>query len=359
MKPKNKKIIRIKAFLMRCLCFKKRRMIDPKKVSSILVLRYDRIGDMVVTTPLFRALREGFPEAKIAVLASPSNAKVVEYNPNINEVYVFPKSILGRLLVLRKLRRKNFSLIVDLEHNLIWHIIFHIRLINPKWVVSSFKFDRYGVKPASLGLFNLIADIKPSVTMTEIYLGISQALGIPRREGDLRYQLICSDANNNYAKEVLGEKRGLFVGINLFGSKKGWEIRAEDCLTICREILAKHKNLKIFLFSTMENFSLIEAIFEEMNLPSVVLLKPTSDVMDAAAVISKLDLLVTPDTSFSHIACAFDVPLVAVNPKSEVVFKNWRPLHPSSRAKVIFSKDEKSLKGYSYLELKNAVESFL
>jgi hypothetical protein len=58
-------------------------------------------------------------------------------------------------------------------------------------------------------------------------------------------------------------------------------------------------------------------------------------------------------------ACAFDVPLVAVNPKSDVVFQNWKPLHPSGRVKVIFSKEEKSLSGYSYEELKRAVESFL
>ena len=359
MKKKNKLAVRIKAFLMRLLCFKRSEQIDLKKVNSILILRYDRIGDMVVTTPLFRALRTGFPEAKIAVLASESNAQVIENNPNIDEVYVFSKSLISRLLMLVRLRSQRFSLLVDLEHNLIWHIIFHVRLINPKWVVSSFKCERYGVKPNVLGLFSLIAKTKPSVTMAEIYIGISKALGIPRRDDDLRYQLCPSDANYAYATSMLGDKNNYFLGVNLFGSKKAWEIRKADCIAICKGLYETHPNVKIFLFSTAENYPVVKKIAEEMKLVSVVLLKPTNDVMDAAAVISQLDLLVTPDTSFSHVACAFDIPLVAVNPKSDVVFRNWRPLHPSNRAKVIFSQEEKSLQGYSYAELNAAVQSFL
>jgi len=359
MKKKSKFSIRIKAFLMRCLCSKRRDSIDMTKVKSILILRYDRIGDMVVTTPLFRALRKRFPEAKISVLASQSNARVIESDPNVDEVYVFPTSPVKRLWTLAKLRVQKFTLLVDLEHNLIWHIIFHIRLINPKWIVSSFKCDRYGVNPSSLGLFNLIAKVKPSVAMAEIYLGIAEALGALREEGDSKYQLVCSAANQKYAEEMLGDKKTFFLGINLLGSKKGWEIRKEDCLRICAEALASHPEARIFLFSTKSSFCMLDEMVERINLPSVRLLKPTDDVMDAAAVISKLDLLVTPDTSLSHMACAFDVPLVSVNPKSDVVFQNWKPLHPSGRVKVIFSQEEKSLKGYSYAELRSAVESFL
>ena len=359
MKKKSKISIQIKAFLMRLLCSRKRVDVNLDKVESILVLRYDRIGDMVVTTPLFKALRERFPEVKISVLASQSNAKIIENNPNINQVYVFPASLIKRLMLLAKLRAEQFSLLIDLEHNLIWHIIFHIRVINPKWVASSFKFDRYGVNPKSLALFSLIAKTRASGAMAEIYMGIAQALGVLRNDGDLRYQLICSAKNMTYALAVLGDKKSFVVGINLLGSKTGWEIRKEDCARICKDILRRRPETKILLFSTPSSFEETGQLVEAINMPSISLLRPTDDVMDAAAVISKLDLLITPDTSLTHIACAFDTPLVTVNPKSDAVFANWRPLHPSGRVKVIFSKYEKSLKGYSYTDLKSAVENFL
>jgi ADP-heptose:LPS heptosyltransferase len=170
---------------------------------------------------------------------------------------------------------------------------------------------------------------------------------------------MCSIKNIAYASAVLGDKKSFVVGINLFGSKNGWEIRKEDCARICKDILTLRPQTKILLFSTPSSFGEISQLVESINLSSISLLKPTDDVMDAAAVISKLDLLVTPDTSLTHIACAFDTPLVTVNPKSDAVFANWKPLHPSGRVKVIFSKYEKSLKGYSYAELKRAVENFL
>jgi ADP-heptose:LPS heptosyltransferase len=81
--------------------------------------------------------------------------------------------------------------------------------------------------------------------------------------------------------------------------------------------------------------------------------------MDAATIISSLDLLITPDTSLVHIACAFSTPLVAVYPDSPNAFIQWKPLHLSGKCKVIFSKNEKSLEGYSYDELLKAVDELI
>jgi len=47
---------------------------DDLSVSSIrkiLIIRLDRIGDMVMTTPIFRALKEKWPDAQITVLTNP------------------------------------------------------------------------------------------------------------------------------------------------------------------------------------------------------------------------------------------------------------------------------------------------
>jgi ADP-heptose:LPS heptosyltransferase len=257
-----------------------------------------------------------------------------------------------------KLRRKRFSLLIDLEHNLIWHQIIHTRLINPKWVASSFKCDRYGVNTHTLTLYDVMAKVKPDNPMVEIYLGISEALGVPRVEGDERYQLVLSKENLAYAESYFNSE-SFFVGFNFFGSKKGWEISAEDFYKLCSEVFAIRPTLKVLVFATQENLPRIKDMVAAATLPFVRVVSPTSDVMDAAAIISKLDLVITPDTSFTHIVCAFDIPIVSINPKGDEVFQNWKPIHPSSRARVIFSKGAKSLKGYSYEELKSAVESYL
>lgn len=358
MSKKNKRGVRLKAWLMSQLCNKAKVTFSPAQVNSILVLRYDRIGDMVVTTPLFRALKKGFPGAELSVLASQTNAAVIKNNPNIDQIYVLPKSIASRLTLLMKLRRKRFSLLIDLEHNLIWHQIIHTRLIRPTWVATSFKCDRYGVDAHSLTLYDVMASVKPDNPMVEIYLGISEALGLPRVEGDERYQLVLSRENLEYAESYFNSEN-FFVGFNFFGSKKGWEISAEDFYKLCSEVFAIRPTLKVLVFATQETLPRIKEVVAEATFSFIRVVTPTSDVMDAAAIISKLNLLITPDTSFTHIACAFDIPLVNINPKGDEVFQNWKPILPSGRVKVIFSKEEKSLKGYSYSELSDAVESYL
>ncbi len=59
-------------------------------IRKILLLRADRIGDMLCTTPAFRAMRETYPDARIDLVASPGNKAVVRDNPHIDNVYTFP-----------------------------------------------------------------------------------------------------------------------------------------------------------------------------------------------------------------------------------------------------------------------------
>ena len=74
----NKKL---KAYLLRLLTKKKNLTFDLKKSKRVLILKYDRIGDMVVTTPIFRELKNAYPNISISVLASEENKDVIRYNP--------------------------------------------------------------------------------------------------------------------------------------------------------------------------------------------------------------------------------------------------------------------------------------
>ncbi len=84
----------------------------------ILVVRRDNIGDLLCTTPLLQAIRSQYPAAYLAVLASSYNVDVIEGNPDVDAVYVFPKRQQGwgllrtlflRLKLLREIRRQKFD----------------------------------------------------------------------------------------------------------------------------------------------------------------------------------------------------------------------------------------------------------
>lgn len=61
----------------------------------ILVLKRDKLGDMLLTTPLFALLRQRLPGATIEVLASDYNAWVLGGNPDVDRVWVYRRSRIG------------------------------------------------------------------------------------------------------------------------------------------------------------------------------------------------------------------------------------------------------------------------
>lgn len=56
--------------------------------AHILVVRTDRLGDMVLTLPLFQAVKQAFPHTHLSVLASQANADIARMCPNVDEVRV-------------------------------------------------------------------------------------------------------------------------------------------------------------------------------------------------------------------------------------------------------------------------------
>lgn len=91
--------------------------------ASILIIRRDNIGDLILTTPLFEALREKFPNAYLAALVNSYNAPAIEGNPHLDAIFSYTKgkhaegesplaAHLRRLRLLWSLRRKRFDYVI-------------------------------------------------------------------------------------------------------------------------------------------------------------------------------------------------------------------------------------------------------
>jgi heptosyltransferase-3 len=60
--------------------------------ARILFIRRDNIGDLICTTPAFRAVRGAFPHARIGVLVNTYNADALLGNPDVDDVFVYEKA---------------------------------------------------------------------------------------------------------------------------------------------------------------------------------------------------------------------------------------------------------------------------
>ena len=117
-----------------------------KKRQSILIIRRDNIGDLVLTTPLFEALRRRYPDAYIAVLVNSYNAPAIANNPFIDDIFSYTKgkhaggSVLGahwrRLQLIWHLRRKHFDFVILPNGGFAARALSFARLLKSKKIIG-------------------------------------------------------------------------------------------------------------------------------------------------------------------------------------------------------------------------------
>ena len=164
-------VINLKAHFLKLITSKKTTKFDIKNARNILFLRYDRIGDMIITTPVFRELKRNYPEINVSVLASSINQNVLDKNPYVDKVYINHKNnFLRDLPTLLKLRNNKYDVCVEFDHSVIPHSIARLRIIKPKKIISVSKKGRYGVNGNELKLYDYYTEKTKGDHFQDIWL---------------------------------------------------------------------------------------------------------------------------------------------------------------------------------------------
>jgi ADP-heptose:LPS heptosyltransferase len=82
---------------------------------KFLIIRFSSIGDIVLTTPVIRCLKQQVPEAEVHFLTKQNFKSIVEHNPYIDKVMLLEHSFE---LMIHELKQENYDVIIDLHHNL-------------------------------------------------------------------------------------------------------------------------------------------------------------------------------------------------------------------------------------------------
>ncbi|MGB0296270.1 MAG: glycosyltransferase family 9 protein, partial [bacterium] len=104
--------------------------------SNILLIRFSSLGDLVLTTPIYRELRQLYPDARLTLLTSEGFGRVLENNPHLDEIiYHHRKETRNDLKeLINQLRVRKFDLIYDIHNSL-----------RSRWI--SWQLKRHAPKP--------------------------------------------------------------------------------------------------------------------------------------------------------------------------------------------------------------------
>ena len=286
---------------------------------SILVIDFGQLGDVVMSLPSLRAIRERFPHARITIAVGKPGAEVVEMSGLADATIVVdrvglrdgfkPLSILRILSIVKDVRRKQFDFVIDL-HSLPETNLLGFFSGAPKRLFSR----RPGRSLDFLANFDPAPPIDrndPDQHLVDRYLEVLVPLGI---KGAQRVPRLMIRADDDRAVEAILRKAkaekgaplvGLFPGAGHPGRR--WPLERFAQLA---NVLLRSDGVRPIIFVGPEERALIPTMRSLFPTAAVILDRLT--IRQLAAAQARLSVFVSNDTGPMHIAAAVGAPVVAL-----------------------------------------------
>lgn len=292
-------------------------------VHRILLLRQDRIGDVIVSTPIIRALRRRMPDARIDMVLSTNNIAVRQaVEPYINRVHVFRKSLLHLLLLRRTLRRQRYDLVIDLMDN--------ASSTSALLVSGAHAPYAIGVDKVNRGVYTHVVPLadQSRIHIVERIARLTWPLGISIEGDDLRLSFPLSDKQRAAARATIARGSSeRILAVNISGSdthRMYPEEKMIDALNQIRDWCREHSmtDIGLRIMSAPMHAEMAQRIGAACGAAVVA---PQSSYGSFAACIAESDMLLTPDTSAVHVAAAHGVPSVVLFSQDSRGLLPWTP----------------------------------
>ena len=294
----------------------------------VLFLRHDRIGDMILSTGILRAIAQAYPTIKLDVLASRTNATVIAHEPYINEVIAFDKKAVASWPALfRRLRRRRYDAVIDC-------MVTFPSLTTLLLMLASGARYRIGVAERGNDFAYTLA-VPPRQTaehLVDMLGALVTAFGLQPTALDLRPRVRLTVDELERGEQVWrGEsehapKQGPRLLVNVSAGRAHHAWPDERFVHVIRAVREKVANAEIVVISSPGDRGRAAAIAAEGGARLVA----DEGIRDAMAIVARCDIVFTPDTSISHACSAFDKPAVVLHPRGNA--RIWGPYETDGRA---------------------------
>lgn len=342
------------------------------KQLKILLIRRDNIGDLVCTTPMFRALREKYPAARICALVNSYNAAVVRGNPCLDEIFVYTKakhrqkhqSVTGVhwdwLRMLWRLRRERFDYVITASARFQPRPLRLARFVKPSHIIGFVEDGRPGAQHIDIAVPYTLP--QPLHEAEDVFR-LLQPLGITGAPPPMFVRPDAAElaAARGRVSEHSAGRAGPLIGVHLSTRKPTNRWPAAKFIELIRRLHVAYPEARFLLLwapgdsTNPRHPGDDDAAAHIVNsLPGLPLIAyPMGPLEQLIADLSLCDTVITSDGGALHIAAALGKPIVCFF--GDVEATRWYPwgvphvlLQPPTRQAPDITVDE-AFNGYQRL----------
>ena len=261
---------------------------------KFLIIRFSSIGDIVLTTPVVRCIKQQLPDAKIHYLTKKSYKNILEHNPYVDSIHILQESISD---LVKELRTENFDYIIDLHNNLrTWRIktalnkipAYSFNKLNyKKWVLTALKINKL-----------------PPVHIVDRYLKTVEAFGVINDNKGLDYFIPEKD-EITFSQLPTSHLHG-YIAMVIGAALNTKKLPIDKLAELCKKI--EHP---IILLGGPEDKQDGDAIAATDNM-KIYNACGKFNLNQSADLIKKAKLVISHDTGLMHIAAAFQKIILSV-----------------------------------------------
>jgi heptosyltransferase I len=287
---------------------------DPR---NILVIDFGQLGDVVLSLPALRAIRERFPRAKITVAIGKPGGEIIKLSGYANDLLEVdrvglrdgPKLVsIGRIIkFVADVRKQKYDFVIDL------HSLSETNLLG---FLSGAPRRLYARRPGRS--IDVLANFEPrpqpeakSAHAVDRYLDVIKPLGI---ENPPRVPMLRTAAAANTAVETLLKKEKANAGTLLVGifpgagnASRRWPL---EHFAEIADHLIRNEQVRVIVFAGPEEHPLLPQMRSLFPKNTIFLDKLTIPQLVSAQ--ARLTLLISNDTGPVHIAAAVGTPVVVI-----------------------------------------------
>lgn len=262
--------------------------------NKFLIIRFSSIGDMVLTTPVMRCLKQQVPGAVVHFLTKKNFRELVDSNPYVDKVLVLDSSWH---LMMHQLQDEGYDYIIDLHHNLRT-----LRIKNALKDVPHFSFDKLNIRKWLLTALKI--NRLPKVHIVDRYMDTLKNFKIVNDGKGLDYFLPEKDTVK--AIDIPTSHQMGYIGIVIGAALNTKKLPLHKLKKLCSGL-----KYPIILLGGPEDRKEGEAV-ASVDTIKIYNACGRFSLNESADLVRRAKLIITHDTGLMHIAAAFKKPIISI-----------------------------------------------